>query len=151
MGLLVGIWILTSKGHGLSIVRKKLSVLVVMTTLLLSGFAQAALASGWMLMGERNVSRQLDKDVILVNPNRVFNKIQFKVRGADVNFKRMIIRYRNGVKREVAIRAAVPRGGSSREIDLPGIGRAIESVTFWYETKGSGKLQAKVRLWGLAI
>ncbi len=131
--------------------KKKISLLVVMATLLLSGFTQVALASGWMLMGERNVSRQVDKDVILVNPNRIFNKVQFKVRGADVNFKRMIVRYRNGVTRDVPVRAYVARGGSSREIDLPGIGRAIESVTFWYETKGSGKHQAKVRLWGLAL
>lgn len=131
--------------------RKVVSVMAVMAALLLSAVGQTAMAAEWEYLGERAASRQVDKDVIHVKSSHVYNKLQFRVRGADVNFKRMVVRFKNGVSREIPVRALVPRGGQSRDIDLPGVGRAIDTVTFWYETKGSGRVQATVRLWGLAL
>ena len=137
--------------QGFVLMKKLLSAMAIMATVLLSAVSQTAAAAQWEYLGERAAGRQVDKDVIHVNSNRVYNKLQFRVRGADVNFKRMVVRYKNGVSREVAVRYLVPRGGQSRDIDLPGIGRAIDTVTFWYETKGSGRAQATVRLWGLGL
>ena len=131
--------------------KKLLSTMAVIASLLILPFTQQAVAAEWEYLGERAASRQADKDVIHVNSSSVYNKLQFRVRGADVNFKRITVRYKNGITREIPVRYMVPRGGQSRDIDLPGIGRGIDKVTFWYETKGSGRVQATVRLWGLAI
>lgn len=110
---------------------------------------QPVQASGWTVLGEKKVSRRTETDTIHVGTREgLFRKIQFKVRGADVDFKRVIVHYRNGQTREVVMKGLVRKNSSSRQIDLPGKARSIESVSFWYRTKGAGRAQATVLLWG---
>ena len=129
--------------------KRALSVFSLMLALVMSGFSQVSLAAGWQLLGEKSVSRRAETDSIQVGArDGAFKRLQFKVRGADVDFKRIVVHYKNGQSRELAMRDHVNKGGSSRVIDLPGAARVIQRVNFWYETKGSGRVQANVLLWG---
>ena len=129
------------KGH--------LTVFSLIAMFITTLFIQPVQASGWELLGEKQVSRRTEADTIFVGAREgVFRKIQFKVRGADVDFKRAIIHYRNGQTREIAMKGLVRKNNSTRQIDLPGKARAIEKVSFWYQTQGKGRAQATVLLWG---
>lgn len=128
---------------------RHLTFFSLITLLLTTLTIQPAQASGWTLLGEKQVSRRTETDTLHVSAREgLFRKIQFKVRGADVDFKRVIIHYRNGQTREIAMKGLVRKNGSSRQIDLPGKARSIEQVSFWYQTKGTGRAQATVLLWG---
>ncbi|MGI9281970.1 MAG: hypothetical protein ACR2PX_20395 [Endozoicomonas sp.] len=131
--------------------KRSLSIFTLLVTMIMSGFMQPALASGWELLGERKVSRRAEVDTIRVGlRDGVFKRIQFKVKGADVDFNKVVVHYKNGQNREVALRSKIRKGGSSRVIDLPGKARAIEKVRFYYDTEGTGRVQASVLLWGKA-
>lgn len=129
--------------------KRTLSVFSLLVALVMTGFAQTSMAAGWEMLGERKVSRRAETDSIKVGVrDGAFKRIQFKVKGADVEFKKVLVHYKGGATREVSMRDTVRKGGSSRVIDLPGKARVIERVNFWYETKGTGRVQASVLLWG---
>jgi hypothetical protein len=131
--------------------KRSLSIFTLLATLIMSGIMQPAFAGGWELLGERKVSRRAEVDTIRVGlRDGLFKRIQFKVKGADVDFNKVVVHYKNGQNREVALRNKVRKGGSSRVIDLPGKARAIEKVRFYYDTEGTGRVQASVLLWGKA-
>lgn len=128
---------------------RSLSMFTLLMSMIMSGFAQTASAGGWELLGEKKVSRRAEADTIRVGlRDGAFKRLQFKVKGADVDFDRVIVHYENGQNREIAIRSKVRKGGSSRVIDLPGKARAIEKVRFYYDTDGTGRVQASVLLMG---
>nr|MDT0253548.1 hypothetical protein [Endozoicomonas sp.] len=103
-------------------------------------------------LGEKQVSRRSETDTIHVGAREgAFRKIQFRVRGADVNFNRVIIHYQNGQTRGISMKGLVRKNNSSRQIDLPGKARVINRVSFEYRTKGPGRAQATVLLWGNAV
>ena len=129
--------------------KRTLSIFSMLLVLAMSSFAQTSLAAGWEVLGEKKVSRRAESDSIRVGiRDGAFRRIQFKVRGADVEFKKVRINYKDGATREIAMRDLIRKGGSSRVIDLPGSARVIDRVNFWYETKGSGRAQASVILLG---
>jgi hypothetical protein len=61
---------------------------------------------------------------------------------------KMVVHYGNGEDQEIEIRQDIPKGGESRVIDLSGKRRVIQSVDFWYDTKGLLNDKAIVELWG---
>ncbi|WP_252177275.1 hypothetical protein [Endozoicomonas sp. 4G] len=129
--------------------KRSLSIFTLLITMMMSVFTQTAFAGGWELLGEKKVSRRAEADTIRVGlRDGAFKRLQFKVKGADVDFDKVIVHYENGQNREVAIRSKVKKGGSSRVIDLPGKARAIEKVKFYYDTEGTGRAQASVLLLG---
>jgi hypothetical protein len=76
------------------------------------------------------------------------NAIQIKVRGASVDFHRMVIVYGNGRRQEIELRHTIPARGTSRIIDLVGDDRVIKSVEFWYDANTLRGRKAVVRLFG---
>jgi hypothetical protein len=59
------------------------------------------------------------------------------VTDAGLNLQRLVVVYENGEPERIDVRANIPRGGESRQIDLRGAGkRRIRSIDFWYDTKG---------------
>jgi hypothetical protein len=104
----------------------------------------------WRLLGQTHADHSADHDVIFVKgPFDNFRKIKFKVTDAPLNMQYMLVTYDNGAPDRIDVRQNISQGGSSREIDLRGVGkRSLRKIEFWYDTKGFLKGKADVTLFG---
>jgi hypothetical protein len=104
----------------------------------------------WVFLGERLVNDRLDRDVITVTGTRGdFKAIQIRVKGASVDFHKVIIVYGNGRTQEVEMRNTIRGGGSTRVIDLAGDDRIITKIEFLYDAKTIRGRKALVRVFGM--
>ena len=108
-------------------------------------------AQKWSYLGESNVDGAVDHDRIKVGQSRgQFRRIQLWVQNAAIRFDRVEVHFGNGTAQPVQIASRIPAGGKTREIDLPGERRWIDSVEFWYRRDSWGHGQKpKVRLMGI--
>ncbi len=105
---------------------------------------------GWRILGTVQANHTADHDQILVVGNHdYFRRLKFKVMNSPLNLQRMIVRYDDGAPENIDVRANIPKGGESREIDLKGGKRKLKSVDFWYDTKGFLNGKADVTLLGI--
>jgi len=116
--------------------------LVSFTTIESKGFQQ------WNLIGERRVNFAIDRDVIHVTGNDNYRQIKLKVKDGPVHILDMDVHFENDDKFDVSIKQRIGKDGESRVIDLPGGGRNIKKIEFWYETKGFMKGRGRVQVWG---
>jgi hypothetical protein len=101
----------------------------------------------WVLIGQTHASHSADHDSIaVVGSHDNFRRLKFKVTGAPLNMRRMVVTYDNGTAERVDVRQNIPQGGESRVIDLKGGKRSIRTIEFWYEAKGflTGKADVTV-------
>jgi len=120
------------------------TIVMMLSVLTLSG--QGA---RWKFLGERLVNDRLDHDVIMVTSvEGDLKAIQIRVKGAPVDFHKLVVVYGNGRRQEIALRNTLPAGGASRAIDLAGDERIVRSVEFWYDANTIRGRKAKVRLFG---
>ncbi len=104
----------------------------------------------WVVLGQSQVSDQLDHDIVPVGANRGdFRRIRLTVTGASVDFYRIVVHFRNGRAQPVELRTRISAGGQSRAIDLDGADRTIRNVEFWYDANTVRGRRAQVRLLGL--
>lgn len=113
----------------------KRSLLVV--AILAAGFlalAESANAQGGVFLGSRDVKDRSDRDSIAVGADRgTFDRLQFRVGGHAVDFKRVVVHYENGNEEELDLRDTIRAGGQSRWINLRGNDRRIKRIEFWYD------------------
>lgn len=129
------------------ITRRALATTV--TALLLLGISSAAYAKGWVYLGEAHVDGAFDHDKIKVGRSEgTFKAIQLRVDRAAIVFRHVVVHYANGTSEEVQVRQRIRAGGSTRDIDLRGGERTIESVELWYERANFGSRRPRVRLYG---
>jgi len=104
----------------------------------------------WEYLGDAHVDGAQDHDSIKVGKSAgTYRAIQLRISGGGINFERVIVRYGNGEKEEIPIRARIPDGGQTRVIELPGRRRFIRSLDLWYgKDKWEGR--PKVSLYGLS-
>jgi hypothetical protein len=104
----------------------------------------------WEKLGDRYVSRSTDRDEIKVTfKEGRFDAIKLHVLRRPVHFRDVKIHFGNGDVQDVQIRRQIPAGGETRVIQLKGDApRVIEKVVFWYTSRGRGRVQAEVELWG---
>lgn len=117
--------------------------------LILSVISLNAQAAGWKFLGGRAVNDRIDHDVIMVTAARGdMNALQIRVKGASVDFHRVVVVYGNGRRQEIEMRNIIPARGASRVIDLIGDERVVKSVEFWYDANTLRGRKAVVRLFG---
>ncbi|MEM8894077.1 MAG: hypothetical protein AAGC88_05835 [Bacteroidota bacterium] len=98
--------------------------------------AAAAVERGWEVLGTRNVSRKVEKDVLRVGANDgAFTKLKVKITGGTVYMARMVVTYGNGTKDEIPLKYVFKPGAESRVIDLRGGKRVISKITFIYDRR----------------
>jgi hypothetical protein len=105
----------------------------------------------WDYLGECNLDGGSDHDRIRVGGGRgSFRRIQLRVERAAVDFDRVVVHFENGSRVPVQVSNIIRAGGRTREIDLPGDKRQIDSVEIWYKRAnwGAGG-KPKIRLYGI--
>ena len=106
-------------------------------------------ARGWVFLGEAHVDGAADHDKIKVGKSDGrFNALQLKVDFAAIEFRHVVVHYHNGTSEEVQVRQKIHAGGATRDIDLRGHDRIIDSVEIWYERANYGSQRPRVRLYG---
>lgn len=116
----------------------------------IAGLALAATtvpaAAEWRLIGQREVSDRVDRDVIVVEGHQRFERIRICVNRHRVHFLDLDITYRNGGHQDVPVRAVIPAGGCTRDIDLVGDDRDIATIAMIYEENSRQRAHAHVRV-----
>ena len=115
----------------------KFKLISVLTILVFSGILFANL-SKWQLLGSREVGAD----------EGLFTKIKLTVKKSAVHFNDMKVHFANGGVFDVKLRKKIPAGGQTRVIDLPGDGRNIKKVVFWYYSTLRNPKRAIVKLYG---
>jgi hypothetical protein len=122
---------------------------VMVAVLLVLSFSESSFARGWVYLGEAHVDGQADHDKIKVGRSEGrFRALQLRVDFNAIEFRHVVVHYSNGTSEEVQVRQRIRAGGSTREIDLAGRDRAIESVEIWYERGNYRGQRPRVRLFG---
>lgn len=103
----------------------------------------------WEYLGQANVDGRADHDVIRVNRAGAFRAIQLQVQGGAIEFNRVVVHFENGSDTEVSVRERIPAGGKTRNIDLPGDRRRIQSVEVWYENENWGRRRPSLKVYGV--
>jgi hypothetical protein len=130
---------------------RKFSVLMLSLVLVAvsNGAAQAQRGGRWVLLGVRHIDGRMDSDKIDVGrDNGKFKAIQFRVDGGTVMFERIHVKYLNGESEDIGVRSEIQDGGKTRQIDLPGKRRVIESVSMWY-AKRNWRTHPTVQVYGI--
>jgi len=103
----------------------------------------------WELLGEKRVSRRVDRDTIEVGRKEGrFEKLALEVRDNDVEIQDIKVFFRRGPPQDVQVRERIREGGRTRPIDLRGDDRVIDRVELVYRTRGRGE-RATVAVYGL--
>lgn len=127
-----------------------LKTLGIRGLLILPVGAYAQRVGRWEYLGEANIDGGSDHDRIRVGRGKgTFRRIQILVQKGAVVFDRLAVHYGDGSSFPAAIAGRVPAGGRTREIDLPGASRVIESVEVWYQRGNWGNAKPKIRLMGI--
>jgi hypothetical protein len=106
-------------------------------------------AHAWDLLATRDVADRVDRDSIVLEGGRRFERIRLCAYERPVHFIDVNVRFANGAVQDVPVRARIRPGQCTRAIDLVGDDRNIASVGLVYEanTRRRG-VGATVRLYG---
>ena len=125
-------------------------ILMATVILVMAGCATHSHATVRAFLGERVVSDRAEYDTIVVDrPRADFTALSLKVRGAPVEFKRVVVHFGNGSKQRFERNVLVRAGAFVPRIDLAGGRRHIDKVVFYYETRSPGRRTATVELYGV--
>lgn len=113
---------------------------------LIMAAACATPASAWTQIGARDVRDRTDRDVIVVEGPRQFERIKLCVYRNPVHFYDLDVFYRNGGHQDVSVRARINPGECTRAIDLNGDDRNITRVAMVYEETSFRRRTATVRV-----
>jgi hypothetical protein len=108
--------------------------------------ATAGPAAAWDVIGVREVRDRTERDTIVVEGHRQFERIKLCVYRNPVHFYDVDVRFRNGGHQDVSIRQRINPGECTRAIDLNGDDRDIASVSMLYEETSFRRRHAVVRL-----
>lgn len=123
--------------------------------LMVFAHAQVSLAqanktlNGWWLLGARTVDYTLDRDVVSVEDSKTtFTSLKFVVKNGTLNMHKCTVHFKNGDTQDIEFSEAMNKTNDGRLMDLKGNSRAIEKVTFWYDTKNDSDKKSIVEIWG---
>ena len=120
----------------------------LMVVLFVVAGASTVLAQDWRKLGEKSVSFNIDHDRINAQSKGRIREIHLAVRNAPVKFKRVVLNYMDGERKELEYLEDVQVGQESRSITIEGDGHVIKSVDFWFETDSLRGKKAKVTVYG---
>lgn len=107
--------------------------------------AQNALT--WDKLGTKIVDYTIDHDVVTASSKETYSALKIKVNNGTVNVHKATVHFANGDTQDIKLPDELSAGNDGKLIDLKGNKRAIEKVTFWYDTKNSSADKAVVEVW----
>ncbi len=111
--------------------------------------AQAA-SAGFTPLGSREVTFRGDHDTIMVTAREgAFRALRLHVSGSPLNMGRVKVTFGNGQSFAPPLKHVFRQGAWTRRIDLPGKGRVIRKVEFWYRSVGKKSGRASVQVMGI--
>ena len=126
-----------------------------MIALIVFAHAQVSMAQanktwdGWLLLGARTVDYTLDRDAVSVEDSKTtFTSLKFIVKNGTLNMHKCTVHFKNGDTQDIVFSDEVNKTNDGRMMDLKGNSRAIEKVTFWYDTKNVSDKKSIVEVWG---
>ena len=123
-------------------------ILLMAALFIVGGTTLASAQSGWKKLGDEVVNFDVDHDSINIADSGRFRELRLRVDQAPINFRRVVITYRDDTKQDVEYLESLAMGRDSRSIAIPGDGHTIKSIEFWYETASLGGKKAQVTLFG---
>jgi hypothetical protein len=102
----------------------------------------------WQVIGRLEAKLEADHDTLEVHGADNFRKLKIRVKDAPLNIRRMEVSFDGGGRQNLGVIGAIPQGGESRVIDLPGNSRSLRKIEFWYDTRGQGRGRADVTVLG---
>jgi len=103
-------------------------------------------ADAWTQIGVREVRDRTDRDTIMVNGPRQFERIKLCVYRHPVHFIDVDVYFRNGGHQDISVAQRINPGQCTRAIDLTGDDRNITRVSLLYEETSFRRRTATVRL-----
>lgn len=103
-------------------------------------------AAAWDVIGVRDVRDRTDRDTIVVEGHRQFERIKLCVYRQPVHFYDVDVRFRNGGRQDVSVRQRINPGQCTRAIDLRGDDRDIATISMLYEETSFRRRHATVRV-----
>ncbi|MBX9745513.1 MAG: DUF2541 family protein [Hyphomonadaceae bacterium] len=122
----------------------KLKAVIAGTVLALMACASPAVA--WDVIGVREVRDRTERDTIVVEGRRQFERIKLCVYRNPVHFIDVDVHYANGGHQDVSVAQRINPGQCTRAIDLVGDDRNITRVEMVYEETSFRRRTATVRL-----
>jgi hypothetical protein len=95
--------------------------------------AEPASAYDWRVIGVRDVRDRTDRDTMVIEGPRQFERIKLCVYRNPVHFYDVDVRFANGGHQDVSVRQRINPGECTRAIDLNGDDRNITTVSMLYE------------------
>jgi hypothetical protein len=115
--------------------------LIFAITLLTAATAAQAQNGGWRVLGFKTVGVGSDTDIIRVNSNRVYRRLQLCAFNAPIDMQDFDVFYGNGGKEGLKVRNRIAPGTCTRSIDLKGGKRHITQIRLRY-----GKIDRSMRV-----
>jgi hypothetical protein len=100
----------------------------------------------WRTIGFKTVSGRVDNDRINVDGNTRFTQVRLCVFNAPLAMRDFDIRFENGRKQDVSVRQRIAAGHCTRNIDLVGNRRDIDTIRLRYSPIRSGWTRPLVRV-----
>jgi hypothetical protein len=139
---------------------KKTFVALLVTTMMLAlthqTMAQGVLVSNkttsaievWTLLGTRTVDYTIDRDVVeIADRGTYYTSLKFIVKNGTLNMHKCTVHFTNGDTKVIDFPSEVNYSNDGRIFELLDNDKAIEKVTFWYDSKGNSN-KSIVELWG---
>lgn len=120
----------------------------VMGLIFFMAAATAASAQDWVRLGQKDVDFHVDHDTIVANHKGHVREIHMNVAYAPIKFRKVVINYKDGERKELEYLEDVQVGGDSSSITIEGDGHVIKTIDLWYETDSLGGKKAKVTVYG---
>lgn len=113
-----------------------------------AGSSVVSAQSDWVKLGEKDVDFSVDHDTIGAESKGAIREIHLRVMNAPIKLRKVVINYKDGMKKEVEYLENVEVGKESRSITIEGDGHVIKTIDLWYETDTMGGKKAKVAVYG---
>lgn len=108
--------------------------------------AFASPAAAWTQIGVRDVRDRTDRDTVVIEGPRQFERMKLCVYRNPVHFYDLDVRFANGGHQDVSVRERINPGRCTRAIDLVGDDRNITTISMLYEETSFRRRTATVRI-----
>lgn len=107
-----------------------------------------AVAGDWKKLGEKTVNLLGERESIWVSDHNRYNFIKLKVLDQGVEFRKVVVVFGDGQRREMPVRSFIRKGGETVALQLPRGSRYITRIILEYKTRSGTLKRGRVVVYG---